>query len=165
MFFSHLSFAITSLVDEKSNLGAFRTFVQFALVWVCLFQLPPGILEGLRLGSGLRHNDGFFVKKAKEKSRECHNHKPQPFPDIKRQGKPTKLNKHRECHNHKIRVREMSRECHNHKIMVREMSRECHNHKPQPPSQTPRGKGNRKKQQQTNKKQKQAQIEQTYKKH
>ena len=28
-------------------------------------------------------------KKVEEKSRECHNHKPQPFPDIKRERKPT----------------------------------------------------------------------------
>ena len=32
-------------------------------------------------------------KTAREKSRECHNHKPQPFPDTKRKGKETKPNK------------------------------------------------------------------------
>ena len=32
-------------------------------------------------------------KKGKRKSRECHNHKSQPFPDPKR--KPTNLNKHK----------------------------------------------------------------------
>ena len=32
-------------------------------------------------------------KKVREKSRECHNHKPQPFPDTKR--KPTNPNKHK----------------------------------------------------------------------
>ena len=31
----------------------------------------------------------------REKSRECHNHKPQPFPDSKRKRKPTNLNKHK----------------------------------------------------------------------
>ena len=31
-------------------------------------------------------------KKVKEKSRECHNHKPQPFPDTKRKRKQTKPN-------------------------------------------------------------------------
>ena len=42
-----------------------------------------------------------FVKKkggggVREKSRECHNHKPQPFPDTKRKKrKPTKPNKHK----------------------------------------------------------------------
>ena len=34
-------------------------------------------------------------KKIREKSRECHNHKPQPFPDPKRKGKPTNPNKHK----------------------------------------------------------------------
>ena len=32
-------------------------------------------------------------KKVREKSRECHNHKPQPFPDTKRKRKQTKPNK------------------------------------------------------------------------
>ena len=31
----------------------------------------------------------------REKSREYHNHKPQPFPDIKRKRKPTNPNKHK----------------------------------------------------------------------
>ena len=34
-------------------------------------------------------------KKVREKSRECHNNKPQPFPDPKRKRKPTNLNKHK----------------------------------------------------------------------
>ena len=34
-------------------------------------------------------------KKVREKSRECHNHKPQPFPDTKRKRKQTKPNKHK----------------------------------------------------------------------
>ena len=34
-------------------------------------------------------------KKVWEKSTECHNHKPQPFPDPKRKTKPTNLNKHK----------------------------------------------------------------------
>ena len=33
--------------------------------------------------------------KVREKSRECHNHKPQPFPDTKRKRKPTNPNKHK----------------------------------------------------------------------
>ena len=36
-----------------------------------------------------------YIKKLREKSRECHNHKPQPFPDIKRKRKPTNPNKHK----------------------------------------------------------------------
>ena len=34
-------------------------------------------------------------KKVREKSRECHNHKSQPFPDPKRKRKPTNLIKHK----------------------------------------------------------------------
>ena len=47
-FFSYFSIAITSLGEERANLSAFRTFVRFALVWFCLFPLPPGVWEGLR---------------------------------------------------------------------------------------------------------------------
>ena len=36
-----------------------------------------------------------MVKKVREKSRECHNHKPQPFPDPKWKRKPTNPNKHK----------------------------------------------------------------------
>ena len=35
------------------------------------------------------------TKKVREKSRECHNHKLQPFPDPKRKRKPTNPNKHK----------------------------------------------------------------------
>ena len=35
------------------------------------------------------------IKNVREKSRECHNHKLQPFPDPKRKRKPTNLNKHK----------------------------------------------------------------------
>ena len=34
-------------------------------------------------------------KNVREKSRECHNHKPQPFPDTKRKRNPTNPNKHK----------------------------------------------------------------------
>ena len=37
----------------------------------------------------------YFLKMVREKSRECHNHKPQPFQDPKRKRKPTNLNKHK----------------------------------------------------------------------
>ena len=49
VFFSPFSIAITSLVEERINLSAFRTFVRFALVWFCLFPLPLGVWEGRRL--------------------------------------------------------------------------------------------------------------------
>ena len=46
--FSPFSIAITSLGEERANLSAFRTFVRFVLVWICLFPLPLGVWEGLR---------------------------------------------------------------------------------------------------------------------
>ena len=46
--FSPSSIVITSLREERANLSAFRTFVRFALVWVCLFPLLLGVWEGLR---------------------------------------------------------------------------------------------------------------------
>ena len=49
VFFSPFSIVITSLGEERANHSAFRTFVRFALVWFCLFRLPLGVLEGLRL--------------------------------------------------------------------------------------------------------------------
>ena len=39
------------------------------------------------------HGSAGYRKKVREKSRECHNHKPQPFPDTKRKRKQTKPNK------------------------------------------------------------------------
>ena len=35
----------------------------------------------------------YYKKGIREKSRECHNHKPQPLPDTKRKRKPTNQNK------------------------------------------------------------------------
>ena len=48
VFFSPFRIAITSLWEERANLSAFRTFVRFVLVWICLFPLPLGVWEGLR---------------------------------------------------------------------------------------------------------------------
>ena len=48
LLFCPFSIAITSLGEEKANLSAFRTFVRFVLVWICLFPLPLGVWEGLR---------------------------------------------------------------------------------------------------------------------
>ena len=49
MFFSSFSIAITSFGEERANLCAFRTFIRFKLVWFCLFSLPLGAWEELRL--------------------------------------------------------------------------------------------------------------------
>ena len=43
------SIAITSLGEERANLSAFRTFARFARVWFCLFPLPLGVWDWLRL--------------------------------------------------------------------------------------------------------------------
>ena len=48
VFFCPFSIAITSLGEKRANLSAFRTFVRFVLVWICLFPLPLGVWEGLR---------------------------------------------------------------------------------------------------------------------
>ena len=48
VFFSPFSIAITSLGEERANLCAFRTFVRFVLVWICLCPLPLGVWGGLR---------------------------------------------------------------------------------------------------------------------
>ena len=48
VFFSFFGIVITSLGEERANVIAFRTFVRFALVSVCLFPLPLGVWEGLR---------------------------------------------------------------------------------------------------------------------
>ena len=48
VFFSPFSIAITSLGEERADISALRTFVQFVLVWICRFPLPLGVWEGLR---------------------------------------------------------------------------------------------------------------------
>ena len=35
------------LGEERANLSAFRTFVRFALVWICRFPIPLSVWEGL----------------------------------------------------------------------------------------------------------------------
>ena len=49
VFFSLFSIVITSLGEDRANLRAFLTFVQFAVVWFCLFPLPLGVWGGLQL--------------------------------------------------------------------------------------------------------------------
>ena len=45
VFQSFLGLRLPRLEKERASLGAFCTFVRFALVWFCLF---PGVWEGLR---------------------------------------------------------------------------------------------------------------------
>ena len=49
VYVSPFNIAITSLGEERANLSAFRAFVRFAHVWVCLFPLPLCVWDGLRL--------------------------------------------------------------------------------------------------------------------
>ena len=49
VFFSPFSIVITSLGEERAKLSAFCTFARIALVLFCLFPLPLGVWEGLRL--------------------------------------------------------------------------------------------------------------------
>ena len=48
VFFGPFGVAVASLGEERASLGAFRTFVIFALVWFCLFPSPLGVWDGLR---------------------------------------------------------------------------------------------------------------------
>ena len=67
------------------------------------FKIFTDSLQSLDLVSGLPRLCNLSIsnlplgeeKKVREKTRECHNHKPQPFPDPKRKTKPTNLNKHK----------------------------------------------------------------------
>ena len=47
VFFGPFSIAITSLVEERANLSAFRMFVRFVLVWCCRVPVPLDVLERL----------------------------------------------------------------------------------------------------------------------
>ena len=87
-------------------------------------------------------------KKVREKSRECHNHKPQPFPDTKRKRKQKKSNKRKSNKRTKStkisflfpkRGNRYAKRTDKHKNKLtqgknkeREKSWECHSHKPQP---------------------------------
>ena len=52
VFFGPLSIEITLLVEERANLSAFHAFVQFVLVWFCLFPLSLSVWEGLWFVTG-----------------------------------------------------------------------------------------------------------------
>ena len=47
VFFCPFSIAITSLVEQRANIRAFRTFVRSMLVLICRFPLPLGVWKGL----------------------------------------------------------------------------------------------------------------------
>ena len=49
MFFSSISIAITSLGEQRAGVRAFRVFVCFERVGLCIFPLPLGGRASLRL--------------------------------------------------------------------------------------------------------------------
>ena len=57
-------------------------------------QSEKGVFEHAQ-NTQIQIHPAHAQKKVREKSRECHNHKPQPFPDTKRKRKPTNPNKHK----------------------------------------------------------------------
>ena len=57
--FSPFSIAITSLGEERANLNAFRVFVRFLLVWICLLVSGKGC--GLLLWHSLDFSHTFFI--------------------------------------------------------------------------------------------------------
>ena len=78
VFFSSFSIAITSLGEERANLGVFPTFVRFVLVWICRVSLPVGVWEGLRFvivaHPGLFSYLFFLSKKTCAKCTDSDNH-------------------------------------------------------------------------------------------
>ena len=48
VFFIPFSIVTTLLGEERASFCAFRTFVRFALVWLCVFSLPLGVWERLQ---------------------------------------------------------------------------------------------------------------------
>ena len=54
-----------------------------------------GCLWKQRTHKRTNFGDCLLKQTVREKSRECHNHKPQPFPDPMRKRKPTNPNKHK----------------------------------------------------------------------
>ena len=47
-FFSPFVIVISSIWEERANLGAFRVFGRFVLVWICRFPLPLDAWKGLQ---------------------------------------------------------------------------------------------------------------------
>ena len=71
------------------------TFNLSLLSWTSYNVVSSAYKSTEPMASFMVSNKSFIKKKVREKSRECHNHKPQPFPDPKRKRKPTNLNNHK----------------------------------------------------------------------
>ena len=73
-----------------------RNIVHFILLHTLYVSLIAVISEHCFLWTVFAEEISSVKKKIREKSRECHNQKPQPFPDTKRRKrKPTNPNKHK----------------------------------------------------------------------
>ena len=79
--------------DDLLKINSVYTKTEYT--WYTVYRQPS--LYSAWYNDKIRYNDDLKVtkKKVREKSRECHNHKPQPFPDTKRKRKPTNPNKHK----------------------------------------------------------------------
>ena len=95
MFFLSLSINLPLF----ARMFCFHFRYQLFQVIIIFFCIPIHVIYVI-----LSHFESFDIsfcsgmpqkKKVREKSRECHNHKPQPFPDPKRMRKPTNSNKHK----------------------------------------------------------------------
>ena len=73
---------VNRLVAPSPRKNLFFLFLVFCIILI--LTMRPGMVNRL-----------VAPKKVREKSRECRNHKPQPFQDPKRKRKPTNLNKHK----------------------------------------------------------------------
>ena len=87
-----------SLNDFNIPTESWEKIAQDRAKWRGLIRRAASEYEAKRISEkkGKRRIQGVpqSQKKVIEKSRECHNHKPQPFPDIKKR-KPTNPNKHK----------------------------------------------------------------------
>ena len=84
-------------MDKRHGDGDMK-YMDGTIYEVCSEQFRKLINRYKRIGYSLdnmRQTACIVIKKVREKSRECHYQKPQPFPDPKRKRKPTNLNKHK----------------------------------------------------------------------
>ena len=81
------------------SLDSYTSYCQETKIWACLWQITLSkFWQNLPISNpkaDLHNINAHTKKKVREKSRECHSHKLQPFPDPKRKRKPTNPNKHK----------------------------------------------------------------------
>ena len=72
----------------------------FLVVFIYIFEVLVDVVAARSVW--IRDQEKALEKKVRGKSRECHNHKPQPFPDIKWKRPPPNPNKHKSIKRTKI---------------------------------------------------------------